>query len=207
MPIALPSNLSTELVAVNVLLASIGEQPVESLETVESADAESARDTLTEWSRAIQAKGWHWNREKNYPITPNASGNCLLPANCLFITNAYWNEGSGGDPAPVVERGRKLYNTEDHTAIFTDTVYVDMVLLLEWEEMPEYARHAIIYNAVHRFQMRELTSTAIGRVTAEDVAAAMTTLEQREDEADKKNSIRGNKYVNRAVNGRLLRRP
>ena len=205
MPIVLPSDLSTELSAVNVLLRVIGEQPVQSIDPVESADAESARDTLLEMSRSVQAKGWHWNREEAYPLTPNSDGEILLPANCSFVSRAYW-DAYGTTPCKFSERGRKLYNRETRSYVWDRDVYVDMILQLEWDEMPEYARQAIIYKAAHDFQMRELTSTAILRVTTEDVAQAWATLEQREDEGDTANAIKGNKFVQNAVNGRLNRR-
>lgn len=206
MSFPLPADFSTELAAVNILLAVIGEQPVASLDTVESADAESARNTLKEFSRAVQAKGWDWNREEAFPLAPDSEGFIQLPANCLYMDAAYWSS-YGSLAKKISERGRQLYNKTDRTLVFTETVYADMIIYLEWEELPEYARQAILYSAVHRYQMRELTSNAIGRITQEDVAQAMATLEQREDEAEPQNAIKGNKWVNRAVNGPFQRRP
>lgn len=205
MPIVPPSDLSTELSAVNVLLRVIGEQLVQSIDPVESADAESARDTLQEWSRSVQARGWHWNREEAFPLSPNSDGEILLPANCSFVSRAYW-DSYGQSPCKFAERGRKLYNKETRSLVWDRDVYVDMILQLEWDEMPEYARQAIIYKAAHDFQMRELTSTAVARVTEEDVSLAWATLEQREDEADTANAVKGNKFVQNALNGRLIRR-
>lgn len=206
MSYVLPADLSTELAAVNVLLAGIGEQPVESLDTVQSADAESARNTLLEHSRALQSRGWDWNREEDYPLPPNDVGEIPLPANCLYVDKAYWST-SGNTTKKISERGRQLYNKTDKTLVFDATVYVDMIIFLEWDELPEYARQAIIYDALHKFQMRELTSTAISRVTEADVARAMALLEQREDEANPKNAVSGNKSVVSALHGRVLRRP
>lgn len=205
MPIVLPSDLSTELAAVNVLLRVIGEQPVQSIDPVESADAESARDTIQEWSRSVQARGWHWNREDAFPLSPNSDGEVLLPANCSFVSKAYW-DAHGSSPCKFSERGRKLYDREHRTYVWTSDVYVDMILQLEWDELPEYARQAIIYKAAHDFQMRELTSSTVARVTEEDVSLAWATLEQREDEADTANAVTGNKHVQNSLSGRLQRR-
>jgi len=206
MSYVLPADLSTELAAVNILLAGIGEQPVDSLDVVQSADAESARNTLLEHSRALQVRGWDWNREEDFPLPPNEAGEIVLPANCLYIDKAYWAR-SGNTTKKISERGRQLYNKTDRTLLFDEPVYVDMIVLLEWEELPEYARQAIIYSALHKFQMRELTSTAISRVTEADVAQAMSILEQREDEAEPKNAVSGNKSVVSALHGRVQRRP
>lgn len=205
MPIALPADLTTELSAVNVLLAVIGEQPVQGLDAVESADAEAARNTLQEKSRMVQARGWHWNREYTYPLSPNQDKEVLLPANCGRVVRAYW-DAYGDTPCRVSERGRKLYNSEKRTYEWESDVYVDMILQLEWEEMPEYARQAILYHAAKQFQVRELTSSTVGRATDEDLAIAMATLEQAEDEAEPANAITGNKYIQSALSRNLRRR-
>lgn len=176
---ATPPDLTTSLKAVNILLAGIGEQPVTTLDEVESSTAEQAMAALDEASRSVQLKGWFWNREDDYPLSPNEAGEVELPINCLVIHEA--RNSSGSDD--LVERARKLYNRTDHTYTFEQgtTVYVDMTVYLTWDELPETAKHTIFYLAQRRFQMRELTSSAIDQQVADDLSAAMTTLEQFED--------------------------
>jgi hypothetical protein len=126
----------------------------------------------------MQVKGWYWNTEDNYPLVRDDSGEIPLPLNTVRVTRV---AHSGGDI--LVERGRKVYNRTDHTFLFPEgeEVKVDLVLYLAWDELPEFAKQAIIYVAQRRLQMRELTSTAINAQIEDDVAMAMAYLEQAED--------------------------
>ena len=55
---------TTELEAVNIMLSSIGEAPVNSLSSG-LVDAELAQTTLHNVSREVQAAGWSFNTEYN----------------------------------------------------------------------------------------------------------------------------------------------
>lgn len=181
-----PPDLSTKLKAVNVLLAGIGEQPVSSLESVESSLAEQAESALDEASRSLQTKNWDWNTEREYPLSPNAEGKIDLPSNTVRVTET---RHSGGDD--LIQRGQQLYNRTDHTFTFPqgETVEVDLVVYLQWDELPEFAKQAIMYLASKRFQMRELTSSAIDNLTQDDYAAALVLLEQAEDASGPSNIV------------------
>jgi hypothetical protein len=53
----------TELEAVNVLLTTIGEAPVNTLTGNQVTDVTVAKQVLLEISREIQSQGWHFNTE------------------------------------------------------------------------------------------------------------------------------------------------
>ena len=205
MSIVLPPDLTTKLAAVNVLLQAISEAPVSSIDAEESVDVADALSTLAEFERSVQTKGWHWNREEDLVLAPDVDGSIQLPANCLWVANAYWTPSS--TPVRVAERARKLYDRDNHTSIFTDSVTLDMVVKLEWEEMPEYARQYITIAAAQAFQARKQGSALVDRVTEKEVQAAWALIEQREDEADEQNSIGGNVYTSNLLHGRVRRRP
>jgi hypothetical protein len=202
--VVLPDDLTTKLNAVNVLLQSIGESPVASLDTSLSVDVAAAVQTLDEITRSFQTKGWHWNREDALTLAPDVNGNIQLPANYLWVANAYWS--STGAPCRVAERARMLYDRDNHTAIFTDSVDLDLVVKLEWEEMPEYARQYITIAAARQLQARLQGSSIVNRVTEDEVNAALALAEQREDEADEANSIVGNRFTQNVLGDRGVRR-
>ena len=54
---------TTLLDATNVLLRNIGEMPVDSLENQQIQDARIAEQTLLEFHKEGQIRGWSWNRE------------------------------------------------------------------------------------------------------------------------------------------------
>jgi len=187
MTFPVPDDLSSELDAVNVLLNGIGEESVSSLENVQSSLVAGARSTLAEFNRMVQAKGWFWNHEENFKLSPNSEGEILVPESAIRVTLAF--RTSPGD-SKIIKRGRRLYDREERSySKFTDPVTVDMFVYLNWDEMPEEARQAIVYKALRAFQMRELTSSAIDRVNEADVTASMTLLEQLEDDQGPHNQV------------------
>ena len=64
---AITYGVSTELDAVNSILMSVGESPVNTL-TVQSPEVAIAQKTLRQVCREIQAEGWSYNTENEYPI-------------------------------------------------------------------------------------------------------------------------------------------
>lgn len=185
-----PLDLTTKLKAVNILLAGMGENPIDSLEAIQSSLAEKAVSALDESSVTIQAKGWAWNSEEDYPLPPNDAGDVPLPVNTIRISRVYH---SGGDQ--LVQRGQRVYNRTDHTFTFPEgeNVKVDIIFKLDWDDIPEFAKHPIFYIAQRRLQMRELTSTAIDQAIAGDVEAAITLLEQAEDAQGPANALTDNR--------------
>lgn len=201
----LPPLLTDRVDAVNSLLQSIGEAPVSSVELSEAVDVSAADNALTEVGRQLLGEGWHWNREYSLPLARNAVNEILLPNNCLSVMCAYW-EGNPGNPAPLVERGRKVYDLENHTFIHTQDAIVDMKLMLEWEEMPELARQYITARGAQVFQGRIQSNRIVMAVEQDLVLSARSTLEQDEDQASPSNQITGNRQQALRVYGRLLRR-
>lgn len=181
-----PLDLSTKLKAVNVILAGQGETPIDSLDATQSSLAQKAIEVLEETSRSLQAKGWFWNTEDDFPLNPNADGEVYTPVNSMRVSRP--NNGVGDI---LVVRGQRVYNRTQRTYTFPQgqPITVDMVLYLDWDDVPEFAKQAIIYVAQRRFQMRELTSTAIDRAIEDDLQNAIATLEQAEDAAGPANFL------------------
>ena len=61
---------TTLLGAVNVLLTNIGEQPVDNLDNEQIQDARVAQQTLLEFHKDGQTRGWSWNTETPIPSRP-----------------------------------------------------------------------------------------------------------------------------------------
>ena len=62
---------TTQLQAVNSMLSTIGEAPVNSLDSG-LVDAETAETVLNEVSRDVQSFGWNFNTEPDYVFNPNS---------------------------------------------------------------------------------------------------------------------------------------
>ena len=136
----------TELNAINQILMSVGQAPVTTLERT-NPDVAICWDTLIEVSREVQSEGWTFNREYDYPMTPNQDNEILYPANALQVdisTNpAYWN----GRKYDTVKRGDKLYDRRGHSYKWTETIYCDIKWLFPWQDLPVPIQDYIVCKA------------------------------------------------------------
>lgn len=185
----------TELDAVNIMLSTIGESPVSSLSADQSTvDVSLAREILREITIQVEETGWHFNTEVNWLMNRNTDGELLLPANCVQI------DSSGPDAAlDVAMRGRRLYNRTDHTYVFTQDVRVDMVLLLDYEEIPQAARHYIAIRAARVFQQRVVGSDTLGAFTEKDELRARAALKKFDSNTADYNILSGSWSVLRSL--------
>lgn len=166
---------TTTLEAVNQCLFAIGESPVSTVDDSGMVDAAVALRTLTNVSREVQQEGWHWNTEINLSLQPNVAGNLVLPPNTLKVDTA------GADACTdLVARGNRLYDRTNHTYTFSRAVLVDMVIMLDFEELPEAARNYIALRAARRFQQNSVGSQELSGFQQMDELRALVSLQSAE---------------------------
>ena len=148
----MPFNIipTTELEAVNECLENIGQPPVATISGDLGVDTELALNFVRRNNRQLQSMGWYWNTEVNYKLTPDGAGDVLLPSNTLAVDTV-------GESATrnVVQRGQRLYDKDNFTYNFgTTPVYVNLIVGLTFEELPETARRYIAMRSARQFQNR-----------------------------------------------------
>lgn len=186
----------TELEAVNIMLTTIGESPVSSLSGSESTvDVALATQILREVTVQVQETGWHFNTERNWVMFPVSGTNeIFLPANCVQI------DSSGPDVNfDVTMRGNRLYDRTGHTFYFTKSVTVDMILLLDFTEIPQAARHYISIRAARVFQQRMVGSDTLAAFTAKDELMARASLKKLDSNNADYNILSGSWSVARTL--------
>ena len=188
---------TTELEAINTMLSTIGESPVNAVEDTGNVDVVIARQILQTASREVQARGWHFNTEKNYTITPDSEGYLVLPNTVLKVDTVYPDSSKD-----VVVRGSRLYDREKHTYVFTDAVKVDMTILLTFDELPEVARNYATIRASRIFQERVVGSDTLHAFNSQDEARAMVSLMEYEADTADLNILSGNYSVYRILGDR-----
>lgn len=167
---------TSELEAVNVMLSAIGEAPVSSLDDLTLIDAVLARTTLEEASIEIQTRGLHCNTEINYPLIPTVDGEILVPANCVRIDTT-----DVSSDIDVTQRGNKLYDrTKRSFTSFTDKLYVEMVLLFPFNDLPQHVKRYATVKAARRFQARFVGSDTLAAFTQVDEQEALVEFERTE---------------------------
>jgi len=164
---------TTKLEAVNVMLTSIGEAPVNSLISG-LEDAELAETILESVNKETQSKGWIFNTDLKLSLSPNTDNQIVLPDNYLRVDTRGTLRSSNKD---IVERGRKLYDRIGNSFTFTDPVTVDVVILLDFTDIPEVARRYITIRSARIFQDRVLSSTNIHGFQLQDEQQAYIELQ------------------------------
>lgn len=179
----LPLVPMSELDAVNVILMTVGEQPVNTLETPGLSEVSIARTTLHQVSRKVQAEGFVFNTEEGYRIPPDLDGYINLPPNTLRATPT-------DKSRRLVQRGTRLYDIDKKTFKFEDPVELDLVLFLPFEELSPAARDYITIRAAREFQTRVLGSETLTQLTAFDEQQAYLALIREDSDARRYNMLR-----------------
>jgi len=182
---------TTELDAVNAMLAAIGEAPVESL-TSDLPEAQKAQRALATVSRETQSKGWNFNKETNFPLTPGVTGEIFIGTAILSLDPSNRNQD-------YVQRGPRLYDKKNHTYVFKSAVDCDLTLFLSFNELPETARRFITVRAARRFQKVELSSGTLDRLSADEEDEAWIALLHAESESTNANMFDDDPQMRRTL--------
>ena len=160
---------TSELEAVNECLENIGQAPVSTIAGDLGVDTQIALNFVRRVNRELQAAGWYWNTEKNYPLTPGGDDRILLPSNTLAVNT------SGVDAAKdYIQRGSLLYDRDTYSYTFSGVVHVELTLGFPFEELPETARRYIALRAARIFQDRIEGTTS--QSDESDEASALVVL-------------------------------
>lgn len=157
-----------ELAAVNILLSTIGEPPINTLTGDGSPSVSASRSILGEISRAVQAQGWNFNREYDVPFNPDVNGEIAVPSDVLGIEVKNAKYGI----RDVIRRGAKLYDRGNRTFVFTMPLWADVIYLRDFEELTESARYYIAIRAARTLSNRVAPSKVVYQFTREDETMA-----------------------------------
>ena len=190
---------TTKLEAVNICLSNIGEAPVSSITSGLLVDAQIASDVVDESSRAVQSVGWNFNTEV-FLLTPDNDGFINIPSSALRVDTVKENIGEN-----LVVRGSRLYNKEDNTFLFTSAKRLEIVLFLEFEDLPEVARRFITLHAMRVFQERQLGVDALSAQNRDDERRAWAALLDDEAQSSDYNMLTGSSGVYNVVSRSVFR--
>ena len=112
-----PSSM-TELEAVNVLLTTIGEAPVNTLDGNQVTDVSIAKQVLNEVSREVQGQGWHFNTEDGVKLKPDNNSQLVVPNDVARIAADDYN---------VVIRENRWFDLDKRRFTFTSPITVPLV--------------------------------------------------------------------------------
>ena len=170
---------TSELEAVNTILSTIGESPLNTLSGSLPVDGTIAKNVLSEVSREVQSQGWHFNTHYKVTLTRDTDNKIPLATNIVRVEV---------DPRryskvsyDIVQRNNFLYNLAKNEETF-DTNFKDAtaVYLLPFDEIPEQAKRYITIRSARIFHDRTLGANTIHKFSQEDEAKALSILKQAE---------------------------
>jgi hypothetical protein len=189
---------TTQLEAVNTILATIGEAPVASLSGPLTSDASLALGCLNEITKLVQTDGLPWNTEKNYPLTRDTNGRIYLPSNTAGVEI---NRRTYSTIEPVMRYNANglpfLYDRLNQTDVFTVDLVADrLVRWLNWSELPEPARRYIAMRASRLFSDRSVGATTTHQYTEQEVMDAKRAMEASKTDTDEYNILTSPDTIN-----------
>lgn len=179
--------VSTELDAVNSILMSVGETPVNTL-TVQSPEVAIAQKTLRQVCREIQAEGWSYNTENEYPIQLDTNNQCIIPNNVLQLDLNIFQHGKDYDVVRRSDNGvMKVYDKKGHTFTFENCskLYFDIVWMLDFEDLPQAFKDYITIRASRIASNRMVNSAPSAKLLeADEALARASAIEYENRQAD-----------------------
>lgn len=187
-----------ELTIVNAMLSCIGDLPVEDLDTAASdADVLKARARLKQLMIDEQTKGWWFNTE-TWEFTPDGTtGYVTLPSTTLRIRNE----------EQYIKRGTQLYDVTAHTLVIDeDTIELDLVLLLDYDQLPYSFYKYIKDKARYAFFLEEDGDPQTVQLLGADLRISMMLVQDEDLQFRATNMLTGNPTVNAVFSGWTKRR-
>ena len=170
----------TELSAVNAILGAIGQSPVTTI--VGNANPEIAfiYNLLRDANVDLQSEGWHFNTERHVKYTPDAStGKIVIASNVLRldVTDAWTHR-----QYDVIKRNGFLYDKYDHTDDWSDVteIYLDVVTLVTFENLPEVFKRYIVYKASTRAATQLIGNPELAKLLSQQEILAKASVMEYE---------------------------
>jgi hypothetical protein len=161
---------TTQLEAINSMLACVGEAPVNSITGNLTANVQIAVDLLRTTSRKVQTTGYNFNTEDDFELSLDTDSKIPLPGNALEVDITL--EDGTIDP---IMMGDFLYDKKAHSFTFTRSVKCTIKFFRAWEEMPESARNYIKVKAARIYQDQTVGSQEHHQFSLQDETEAYAT--------------------------------
>jgi hypothetical protein len=187
---------TTELECINIMLAAIGEAPINSLLGTLPVDARIAQSTLTEVNKSVQSEGWSFNTETDVTLTRDGSNHVNLPADVLRV-DANIHQHPTIDP---IQRGLKLYDRQNNKYEFDEDLICTVVYFRDFNEIPEPARYYMNIKAARIFVDRLVSDQGLRTYTQEDEVRARSILMETDLANGDHNMLRGDPSLTNVFN-------
>ena len=179
---------TTELESINIMLAAIGEAPVNSLTGTVPVDVRLAQSTLTEINKEIQSEGWSFNTEIDVTLNRNDTTKQIVLSTDILRIDPNIHQHPTID---AIQRGLKLYDRLNNRYEFDEDLICTVVYFRTFDEIPEPARRYINIKAARIFVDRLVSDDGLRTYTQEDEIRARAILMETDLANGDHNLLRG----------------
>jgi len=179
---------TTELESVNIMLAAIGETPINSLTGTLPVDARLAQSTLTEVNKEVQSEGWSFNTEIDVTLTRDSSNKHISLSTDVLRVDPNIHQHTTID---AIQRGLKLYDRLNNKYEFDEDLICTVVYFRTFDEIPEPARRYITIKAARIFVDRLVSDDGLRTYTQQDEVRARAILMETDLANGDHNLLRG----------------
>ena len=179
---------TTELEAINIMLAAIGEAPVNSLTGQVPVDVRIAQSTLIEVNKRIQSEGWSFNTEIDVTLVRNQTTKQIELSTDILRIDANIHQHPTIDP---IQRGLKLYDRLNNRYEFDEDLICTVVYFRPFTELTEPARSYINIKTARVFVDRLVSDDALRTYTEQDETRARAILMETDLANGDHNILRG----------------
>lgn len=191
----------TRLNAINACLRGIGLAPV-ATEDDPDLDAAIAGQTIDQVSTNIQSRGWWFNKEYNWKISPDPiTGYIPAPSSVMSIISS----GVSRDDSLSIRAGL-VYDLWNHTHDLRPRVvsdpgssveYIEFAFItrLAFNDLPPIAQQAIAYTARREFAQDLEVDEKRWKFQMQDEQMAMMAMLREDTRSTKRNNLRDNAAV------------
>ena len=187
---------TTELECINIMLAAIGEAPINTLTGTLPVDAVTAQKTLAEINKDVQNEGWSFNQEFNVKLSRDSSNQIALGTDMLKVDANVFDHPT----IDVIQRGLKMYDRKNNTFVFDTDLTCNITYFRNFDEIPESARRYINIRAARVFVDRLVGDDGLRTYTAQDEARARANLMENDMDNADHNVLSGDPNLNNAMN-------
>ena len=188
---------TSELESVNIMLAAIGEAPVNSLTGTVPVDVRLAQSTLTEVNKSVQSEGWSFNTEIDVTVNRNDTTKQIVLSTDILRIDANIHQHPTID---AIQRGLKLYDRLNNRYEFDEDLICTVVYFRTFDEIPEPARYYITIKAARKFVDRLVSDDGLRTYTQEDEIRARAILMETDLSNADHNLLRGDPSLTSVFN-------
>jgi len=179
---------TSELESINIMLAAIGEAPVNSLTGTVPVDVRLAQSTLTEVNKEIQSEGWSFNTEIDVTLNRNDTTKQIVLSTDILRIDPNIHQHPTID---AIQRGLKLYDRLNNRYEFDEDLICTVVYFRTFDEIPEPARRYMTIKAARVFVDRLVSDDGLRTYTQEDEIRARAILMETDLANGDHNLLRG----------------